>query len=497
MEFFSRFNLVPVSLFFLMLTSMVEAQFIQQGNKLVGTGAVGKARQGQSVALSSDGNTALVGAPNDNSNAGSAFVWTRSGTTWTQQGNKLVGTGAAGSSVYQGHIVGLSSDGNTAVIGGFGDSSNRGAAWVWTRSGTTWTQQGSRLVGTNVIGSTTSDYYSAGISADGNTIITGRAFDNNNAGAVWIWTRSGGVWTQQGNKLVATGASGSAYLGHAVALSADGNTAIVGGFGDSSNKGAAWVWTRSGTTWTQQGGKLVGTGAVGSARQGFSVALSADGNTALVGGYQDNSNAGAAWLWTRSGGIWTQLGSKLIGTGTVGSASQQGYSVSLSSDGNTAIIGGIGDSSNAGAVWVWTHAGAIWVQQGGKLVGTGAVGSAYQGYSVALSGDGKTALIGGYNDNSIAGAAWVFAQPPVGILSQKFVLQRLNFEKGKLFRFNLPQKERVIIRLFNSQGRMVSQLLDETRDAGYYNVPLSSEAQGAYYLDFRAGDYRSSMKIER
>jgi hypothetical protein len=110
-------------------------------------------------------------------------------------------------------------------------------------------------------------------------------------------------FTQQGPKLVGSGAVGTASQGQSIALSADGNTAIVGGSGDNSGVGAAWVWTRSSGIWTQQGSKLVGTGAVGAAYQGAAVALSSDGNTAVVGGYTDNSFAGAAWVWTRSGGI--------------------------------------------------------------------------------------------------------------------------------------------------------------------------------------------------
>ena len=94
----------------------------------------------------------------------------------------------------------------------------------------------------------------------------------------------------------------------------------------------------------QQGPKLVGTDAVGGdVEQGYSVALSADGNTAIVGGPTDNSVAGAAWVYTRSGGVWTQQGSKLVGSGAVGNA-QQGTSVALSADGNTAIVGGPHDS---------------------------------------------------------------------------------------------------------------------------------------------------------
>jgi hypothetical protein len=105
-------------------------------------------------------------------------------------------------------------------------------------------------------------------------------------------------------------------LGMRVALSGDGNTAIIGGSEDNSATGAAWVYTRSGGVWTQQGSKLVGTGAIGNAQQGISVALSADGNTAIVGGPDDNSSAGnnsgtgAFWVFTRSGGVWSQQGKR-------------------------------------------------------------------------------------------------------------------------------------------------------------------------------------------
>jgi FG-GAP repeat len=112
----------------------------------------------------------------------------------------------------------------------------------------------------------------------------------------------------------------------------------------------------------QQGKKLVGTGAVGNARQGMSVALSADGNTAILGGWSDNSKTGAAWVFTRSGAVWTQQGKKLVGTDAVGGA-RQGTSVALSADGNTAIVGGPGDNpwdrslpfglGPAGAAWVF------------------------------------------------------------------------------------------------------------------------------------------------
>jgi hypothetical protein len=180
----------------------------------------------------------------------------------------------------------------------------------------------------------------------------------------------------------------------------------VGGVGDN-NAGAAWVFTRSEGAWSQQGSKLVGAGAVNSANQGQSVSLSGDGNTAIVGGNSDDG-FGAAWVFTRSEGVWSQQGPKLVGTGAIGPSTQQGQSVSLSGDGNSAIVGGIVDNDLIGAAWVFRRSAGVWSQQA-KLVGTGAVGQANQGGSVSLSGDGNTAIVGGDADNDNVGAAWVFA----------------------------------------------------------------------------------------
>ena len=156
--------------------------------------------------------------------------------------------------------------------------------------------------------------------------------------------------------------------------------------------------TRGWTCW--YGPKLVGNDWVNRPFQGASVALSADGNTAIIGGSQDNAigfetGIGAAWVWNRSGNAWTQQGPKLVGTGAA-SPEAQSSSVALSADGNTALVGGPWDNSSAtfaGSFWVWTRGGGVWTQQGPKLVPVGAIGDDYLGNSVALSGDGNTAII--------------------------------------------------------------------------------------------------------
>jgi hypothetical protein len=123
-------------------------------------------------------------------------------------------------------------------------------------------------------------------------------------GAAWIFVRSGSTWTQQGNKLTVPD---SRSFGQSVALSADGNTALIDSPEDSRGTGAVWVFARSGETWTQSQ-KLTGAGEVGEGGGppefgggfGKSVAFSSATNTALIGGPNDNKNAGAAWVFVNS-----------------------------------------------------------------------------------------------------------------------------------------------------------------------------------------------------
>jgi hypothetical protein len=378
------------------------AQFIS-GRFVSGNDAVGAASQGWSVALSGDGSTALVGGPGDNSGIGAAWAFLYNsngggGVNWFQQGTKLEGgnnTGAAS----EGTVVALSADGNTAIVGGFNDNNRHGAAWVFTRSAGVWTQQGPKLVGSATVGTEIDLGEAVALSADGNTAIVGGPGDASGVGAAWVYTRSNGVWTQQGPKLVASDATGNAGQGSAVALSSDGNTALVGGWYDNNLAGAVFVWTRSGGIWSEQT-KLVGSGAVNvpiGATQGTTVALSADGNTAILGGPYDNDHKGAVWVFTRSAGQWTQQGGKLVAASGPPLA-YQGSSLALSGDGNTALVNGPPNSVSAS---VWTRNNGVWTNS--SLIDIGAGG----GSSVALSSDGTVAMLGNYTDG-----AWTLMQPP-------------------------------------------------------------------------------------
>ncbi len=383
------------------------AQFSGQG-ALTGSGVVGQIQQTSSVALSADGNTALFGGPANNSNTGAAWVFTRSAGIWTQQ-TQIVSPDSA---ALFGKAVALSADGNTALIGGPADNSNTGAVWVFTRNAGVWTQQ------TTLVSPDAAARFgnAVALSTDGSTAVIGAPGDNTNVGAAWVFTSSAGMWSPQA-KLLASDATGQALQGFSVSLTADGNTAMVGGYGDNANTGAAWIFTRSGTTWTQQGSKLVGTGAVGQAQQGYSVALSGDGSTALMGGPVDNNQVGATWPFTNSGGTWTQQGAKLVGsfaTEYPAVPPEQGFSVALSGDGNSALIGAphngftTGVFGPLGASGVFTKSGGTWIQQQ-LLVSNAASLPPQQGSSVALSGDQKTILVGG----DLVGQALVFVERPL------------------------------------------------------------------------------------
>jgi hypothetical protein len=397
-----------------------------QVKKLLASDAASSDQFGKSVALSADGLTAIVGAhqqdTSPNSNQGAAYVFTFSAGTWTQQ-QKLLASDL-GNNDFFGDLVALSSDGNTALISATSESTSptagNGAAYVFTRSGSTWTQQAKLLASDRA----SSDFFgeSVALSSDGDTAIVGVIVEdtspNTDNGAAYVFTRSAGVWTEQ-QKLLASDAATNDYFGQSVALSADGNTAIVGAYLEdttATDQGAAYVFTRSGGSWTQQQ-KLLASDAGIQNYFGRSVALSSDGNTAIVGADgQDtspNTDNGAVYIFTRSGSTWTQQ-QKLLASDR-GTYERFGKSVALSADGNTALIGADNEdtspNTDQGAAYIFTRSGGTWTQKQ-KLLAPDRASSDFFGYSVALSSDGNTVLIGAYGEdtspNTTNGAAYVY-----------------------------------------------------------------------------------------
>ncbi len=395
--------------------------FMEQ-TKLAPTGANGDSGAGSSVAVSSNGDTALVGGPDDNNQQGAAWIFVRSGTTWTQQQeivppDLITNYPASDTPSEFGVSVALSADGNTALIGGSGDDNLDGAAWVYVRSGSAWTEQ-DKIVPGDEIGNSGFGQGVA-LSADGDTALIGGYEDGPpNGGAAWVYGRSGGTWSEQ-TKIIPPdeteepGAGvGSSDFGWSVALSAAGTTALIGGPMDGIDgmEGAAWFYKDSGGSWSETA-KVVPSDQITGSGFGFgtSVALSPDGSTALIGSPADNGSNGAAWIYVPSGNSWTEQ-QRLVPPASEDDGSQFGSGVALSTNGDEALIGGDGDNTFAGALWVYTRSGSAWTDAD-KIIPTDESGGASSfGTAVALSADGTTALSGGPTDGD-AGAAWVYTVP--------------------------------------------------------------------------------------
>jgi len=289
--------------------------------------------------------------------AGAAYIFVRSGSTWTQQAK--IQASDVQTNDYLGISVSISSDGNAAIVGSYWEDTggtDSGAAYIFVRSGSTWTQQA------KILGSDTSgvDWFgkSVSISGDGNTAIVGSPQEDTgaaDAGAAYIFVRSGSTWAEQA-KIQASDLQLSAEFGISVSISSDGNAAIVGAYKQntgSTDDGAAYVFVRSGTSWTQQA-KIQATDKEADDYFGISVSISSDGNTVVVGSPQEDTgggNAGAAYIFTSSGSTWAQQAK--IQASDKGAGDQFGYSVSISSDANSAIVGALYKNGNAGAAYIF------------------------------------------------------------------------------------------------------------------------------------------------
>jgi len=370
----------------------------QQLGRLVPSGGVGVGQFGTTLALSGDGNTLIVGAPFDNSNIGGVYIFVRSGVVWAQQGPKLLPTGGMGPAKF-GSWVGLSADGNTAVIGAPLDNSSAGAAYIFGRAGGIWSQQGAKitvpagtppaqlgavvtvsrdantvLLGANGAGAayifirsgpnppawvqqgTGFAPFTGGValSADGNTAMVGYS---QSAGAVYTYTRAGSSWAQTGPTITASPIN-SIHLGASLGLDADGRAAIIGAPNDSSNAGAAYFYSRPGTTWVQQQPKLV-PNVSASTLLGAASAINASGENAIVG-MTGTTAERAVYIFARGGGV-VQQSIKLPSPSATADAF--GRSVSISDDGNTVAIGAPADTSNIGAAYVYALGAPVFTQQ--------------------------------------------------------------------------------------------------------------------------------------
>jgi len=441
---------------------------------------------GYNVALSGDGDTLAVGAYAESSNAtgidgdqgdnaasdsGAVYVYTRNGGTWTQQAYIKAPNTEAGD--WFGISVALSTGGNTLAVGAFGEDSSAtgldgdqsdnaaslsGAVYVYTRTGGVWSQQAY----VKAANTEADDWFgqNVALSGDGTTLAVGASGEDSSAtgidgdqsdnaaslsGAVYVYTRSGGTWSQQAY-VKASGTGGVDYFGSSVKLSSDGDTLAVGALGEDSNatgidgdqgdnsasgSGAVYVFIRSGATWSQQA-YVKASNTESFDRFGYSLGLSDDGNTLAVGAYTEGSSAtgidgdqsdntatdsGAVYIFTRSGTTWTQQA--YIKASNAGAGDKFGISIALSGDGNVLAVGahyedssaiGLnGDQSNntateSGAAYLFNRSRGTWSQQAYIKASNNTGGSDKLGKSVVLTADGATLAVGArYEDSSATG----------------------------------------------------------------------------------------------
>jgi FG-GAP repeat len=373
-----------------------------QQAKLTAADAAGGDQLGNSVAIS--GSTAVVGAWGKNGGTGAAYVFVRSGTTWSEQAELTASDGAGGDSF--GNSVAIS--GSTAVVGAWGKNLGTGAAYVFIGSGTTWSQQAKLTASDGVMG----DAFASSVSISGSTVVVG-AYTKASVlgifiGAAYVFVRSGTTWSQQAELAASDGVSNDLF-GISVAIS--GSTAVVGATENVAARGdgAAYVFVRSGTNWTQQAKLTAADGALFGDGFGFSVAFS--GSVVVVGAPFKNSGTGAAYVFVASGGTWSQQAEL---TAADGAANDWfGWSVAISADINSptglhVVVGAPSKNSSAGAAYLYLASGTTWSQQAKLTASDGASGDSF-GDSVAVSG--STEVVGAKGKNSNTGAAYVFGPP--------------------------------------------------------------------------------------
>jgi hypothetical protein len=370
-------------------------------------------QSGYSVSLSADGNTVAIGANrndgntnNSTDNRGHVRVYTWNGSAWVPKGADIDGEAMGDQS---GISVSLSADGNTVAIGAYlndGNGSDSGHVRVYTWNGSVWAPKGD-----DIDGDAANDWSgcSVSLSADGNTVAIGAAENDgninnstDNRGHVRVYIWNGSVWTPKGADI--DGEDTGDASGVSVSLSADGNTVAIGAVendgntnNSTDNRGHVRVYTWNGSAWVPKGADIDGE-ATGD-ESGYSVSLSADGNTVAIGAYLNDgndSNSGHVRVYNWNGSAWVPKGVDIDGEAM---GDQSGYSVSLSADGNTVAIGAIhndGNGSSSGHVRVYTWNGIEWLRKNIDINGESGSNS---GNSVSLSANGNTVAIGAIFNN--------------------------------------------------------------------------------------------------
>ena len=372
------------------------------------------------------------GAGDPLTSAGAVYVYVRSGSTWTQQA-KLTASDAQTQDEF-GYSISISGDGSYVIVGaraedgGVGDPlSNAGAAYIFVRSGSTWTQQ-AKLVAPSPA-SNTNFGRAVDINSDGTYVMIGTPYEQTVApatGAVYVFTRSGSTWTQQA-KIEASDAQTNDWFGSSVAINPDATYAVIGAtLLGGGRGGAAYIFTRSGSTWTEQQ-KIQSSDIQADDFFGrLGTSINSDGTYVTVTAFDEDggvgdplTNAGAAYVFTRSGSTWTEQ-AKIVSSDLSG-GDDFGFSSSMNADATYLIVGSryhVGVSGDplfrSGAAYIFSRSGSTWTEVK-KLTSSDLQGSDQFGTGVSMSSDGNYIIVGAPfedggagNPTGDAGAAYIY-----------------------------------------------------------------------------------------
>lgn len=377
------------------------------------------------LSVSVSGDTAIIGAGWDDENgdqSGSAYVFRKVDGVWMQETKLLASDGQAQD--YFGFAVSISGD--TAVVGAREDDDNgskSGSAFVFERLDGIWTQTAKLLASDG----RAQDLFGYSVSISGDAVIVGALQDDDNgsnSGSSYIFEKVAGEWTQTA-KLVAS--DGQAGDGFGLAVAIDGARVIVGaGFDDDNGdtSGSAYIFEHLGTTWTETA-KLVASD--GQALDIFGSSVSISNDTATVGAEGDSDNglgAGSGYVFEKVDGAWSQTDKLLPSDGTAGSL----FGISVAVSGDTLIAGA--SNRGTGSAYVFRKVADSWTQTAKLLASDGQSGDAF---GRAVSIDGDTVLVGANDLGHDSGeAAYVFIiLPPCEI--DLNVDYRLDFFDLQLF----------------------------------------------------------------
>lgn len=373
-------------------------------NKLVGSGGPSGEQQGFYAAMSGDGmyfaQSTGVGPA---TSQGSFYVYARNPSTfaWAQMGASYLQGSPQELAAVQGSGIRINRNGTVIVFG----TSTATKWWLFTRSGTTWSQFAGSAVSNFVTG-----YGTKVVMDDGGTFVCVTAPGSaSNTGSMYCYSRGASSFTQVGSTFVGTGAVAGTNFGQAIDMSKDGTKIIVAGYGYNS-VGALWYYScvpRTSCTMTQ--GPISPTGAVGNPSMGRQIAMDDLGTYVIAGGRQDNSNEGAVWVFKFNGSTYSQL-QKITPPPSVSAGSFLGTNVDISGDGRVLALGAARDNSNQGAVLMYQldFATDQYVYLS-KIVPTGYTGTTQFGFT-ELDYKGETLLVCSAVDASNKGACSVFSR---------------------------------------------------------------------------------------